>query len=199
VIAGGVRVALRTLWSPVYILWLRLRVAVWGMPAFEHAVAHCPPWLTLKILEAYGVSIGKGIDFHGRLSLHGTYDMRGKLRIGDFCHIGPGVTLDLSAPIALEDHSTVAMNAQLITHLDVGYSPLAARAFPTTFGGITVEYGVYIGAGATVLKGVRVGRCALVAAGALVREDVPPYTVVAGIPARVIRQIDPNEVEPPHE
>ncbi len=184
------RVALRTLWSPLYILWLRLRVAVWGMAAFEHAVAHCPPWLTLEILKAYGVSIGKGIDFHGRLSLHGTYEMRGKLRIGEFCHIGPGVTLDLSAPILLEDRCTVAMNAQLITHLDVGYSPLAEHAFPSEFGGVTVEHGAYIGAGAIILKGVRVGRCALVAAGALVREDVPPYTVVAGVPARAVRQIE---------
>jgi acetyltransferase-like isoleucine patch superfamily enzyme len=195
VIAAAVRVALRVLWSPVCIVWLRLRVAVWGMSAFEHAVAHCPPWLALEILKAYGVSIGKGIDFHGRLRLHGTYDMRDKLRIGEFCHIGPGVTLDLSAPILLEDRCAVAMNAQLITHLDVGYSPLATRAFPSSFGGVTVEYGAYIGAGAIILKGVRVGRCAVVAAGALVREDVQPYTVVAGVPARVIRQLNPGEVE----
>lgn len=194
-IAGAVRVALRTLWSPLYVLWLRVRVAVWGMAAFEHAVAHCPPWLALEVLKAYGVTIGTGIDFHGRLKLHGTYHMRGKLTVGEYCHIGPAVTLDLSAPIVLEDRCTIAMNAQLITHIDVGYSPLSKRAFPTQFAPVTVEQGAYVGAGASVLMGVRVGRCAVVAAGALVTKDVPPYSVVAGVPAKVMRQLDPEELE----
>ncbi len=196
-IAGAIRVSLRTFWALIYILWLRLRVAVWGMSAFEHAVFHCPPWLALQILKAYGVRIGTGIDFHGRLILHGTYDMRGKLTIGEYCHIGPGVTLDLTAPIVLEDRCTVAMNAQLITHLDVGYSPLREKAFPSSVSSVIVEAGAYIGAGAILLKGVRVGRNAFVGAGALVREDVQPYTVVAGVPARVLRQLDPHEVDQP--
>jgi len=168
---------------------------VWGSTAFEHAVAHCPPWLALEILKAYGTTIGPGIDFHGRLNLHGTYQVKGKLTIGSQVHIGPNVTLDLTGPIVLEDRCTISLNAQILTHQDVGYSPLAAHLFPTEVGSVTVEAGAYIGAGAIVLNNARVGRCSVVAAGAVVNRDVPPFTVVAGVPARVIKQLDRAQVE----
>lgn len=56
--------------------------------------------------------------------------------------------------------------------------------------GIVVEDDVWLGANAVITDGVRVGRGAVVAAGAVVTEDVPPHTVVGGVPARVIRTID---------
>jgi acetyltransferase-like isoleucine patch superfamily enzyme len=49
-----------------------------------------------------------------------------------------------------------------------------------------IEDDVWIGHGATVLKGVRIGRGAVVAAGAVVTRNVEPYTVVGGVPARLI-------------
>jgi acetyltransferase-like isoleucine patch superfamily enzyme len=167
-----------------------LRVAVWGSNAFEHAIAQAPSWLALAILKAYGVEIGTELDFHGRLSLHGTYDMKGKLHIGHQCHIGPGVTLDLSAPIVLEDRSTIALNATILTHHDVGYSPLRDHAYPTHFEGVVIEYGAFIGAGAIILAGVRIGKCSVIGAGSVVVADVPPYTVAAGVPAHPIKQLD---------
>ena len=191
---GALRVVVREVWSPIYILWLRLRVTIWGTWPLEQAVFQCPPWLTIKILQAYGVKIGAEFDFHGRLSLHGTYHMVGKLSIGAQCHIGPGVTLDLSRPIILEDRCTIALNAQILTHQDVGYSPLA-NLYPTEWEGVTLEYGSFVGAGATISPGVRVGRCSLVAAGAVVLENVPPYTVVAGVPARVVKQLDATKMD----
>jgi len=57
-------------------------------------------------------------------------------------------------------------------------------------GGAVVEDLVKIGANATILPGVRIGRNSLVGAGAVVASDVPPDAVVAGSPARVVKQID---------
>ncbi|MBN2470199.1 MAG: hypothetical protein JXN59_05680 [Anaerolineae bacterium] len=74
----------------------------------------------------------------------------------------------------------------------MGYTPLAAHAYPSAAAGITVESGAYIGAGAILMMGIRIGRCAVVAAGAVVREDVPPFTVVGGVPAKVIKTLDPS-------
>ncbi len=61
--------------------------------------------------------------------------------------------------------------------------------------GIVVEDDVWIGAGAIITDGVRVGKGSVVAAGAVVTKDVPPYTVVGGIPARVLKQIDGQELQ----
>jgi acetyltransferase-like isoleucine patch superfamily enzyme len=62
--------------------------------------------------------------------------------------------------------------------------------------GIVVEDDVWIGAGAILTDGVCVGRGAVVAAGAVVTHDVPPHTVVAGIPARVVKQIRGDDPPP---
>jgi acetyltransferase-like isoleucine patch superfamily enzyme len=56
--------------------------------------------------------------------------------------------------------------------------------------GIVIEDDVWIGSGAVITDGVRIGRGAVVAGGAVVTSDVPPHTVVGGVPARVIRTID---------
>lgn len=55
---------------------------------------------------------------------------------------------------------------------------------------IVVEDLVWLGAGVIVLPGVRIGKGSVVAAGAVVTKDVPPYTLVGGVPARTIKQID---------
>jgi acetyltransferase-like isoleucine patch superfamily enzyme len=59
--------------------------------------------------------------------------------------------------------------------------------------GIVVEDGAWIGAGAIILDGVRIGRNAVIGAGSVVTRNVPPYTLVAGNPARTIRDL---RVEP---
>jgi acetyltransferase-like isoleucine patch superfamily enzyme len=56
--------------------------------------------------------------------------------------------------------------------------------------GITIEDDVWIGANATVLDGVCIGKGAVVAAGAVVNKDVPSHTLVGGVPAKTIRQVD---------
>jgi acetyltransferase-like isoleucine patch superfamily enzyme len=56
--------------------------------------------------------------------------------------------------------------------------------------GICIEDDVWVGAGAIVTDGVRIGGGAVVAAGSLVNRDVPPHTVVAGVPATIVREIN---------
>jgi len=62
--------------------------------------------------------------------------------------------------------------------------------------GIRIEDDVWIGGGAVVTDGVTVGRGAVIAAGAVVTEDVPAHTVVGGVPARVLRTIEPGARPP---
>lgn len=58
---------------------------------------------------------------------------------------------------------------------------------------IIVEDEVWIGANVTILQGIKIGTCSVIGAGSVVTKNVPPYTVVAGNPAHIIKKLDTNE------
>lgn len=62
--------------------------------------------------------------------------------------------------------------------------------------GIVIEDDVWLGAGAVITDGVRVGKGSVVAAGAVITKDVPPHTVVGGVPAKIIKSIDGTASRP---
>lgn len=97
--------------------------------------------------------------------------------------IGPKTMIDMGA--VLGGRATVGANC----HIGAG-TVLAGVIEPPSAQPVIIEDDVVIGANAVVLEGVRVGQGAVVAAGAIVIEDVSPYTVVGGVPARVLKQLD---------
>ncbi|QRG65827.1 2,3,4,5-tetrahydropyridine-2,6-dicarboxylate N-acetyltransferase [Brevibacillus choshinensis] len=97
--------------------------------------------------------------------------------------IGEGTMIDMN--VVVGGRGTIGKNC----HIGAG-SVIAGVIEPPSAQPVVVEDDVLIGANAVILEGIRVGKGAVVAAGAVVIEDVPPYTVVAGTPARVIKQID---------
>ena len=97
--------------------------------------------------------------------------------------IGPKTMIDMGA--VLGGRATVGANC----HIGAG-TVLAGVIEPPSAQPVIVEDDVVIGANAVVLEGVRVGKGAVVAAGAIVIEDVEPYTVVGGVPARKLKVLD---------
>jgi putative colanic acid biosynthesis acetyltransferase WcaF len=112
------------------------------------------------------------------------------LEIGDDCFVGDECLLDLAEGVRLESQVTLAERVLVLTHTNVGYRdhPLQAH-FPAMAAPVVVEAGSFLGANVTVLPGVRLGAQSFVAAGSVVTKDVPPRTVVAGVPARPVRAI----------
>jgi acetyltransferase-like isoleucine patch superfamily enzyme len=112
------------------------------------------------------------------------------LSIGRDCFLGDECLLDLAEAVVLEDQVTLAERVLVLTHTNVGYKdhPLQ-RHFPAGAAPVVVESGSFVGAGAILLPGVRVGRGSFVAAGSVVTGDVPPATLVAGVPARTVRTL----------
>jgi acetyltransferase-like isoleucine patch superfamily enzyme len=143
------------------------------------------PWLRLL-----GARIGHRTILHD-VRLFNLY-RRGLsgLEIADDCFLGDECLLDLAEGIRLERQVTLAERVLVLTHTNVGYQdhPLQ-RHFPAMATPVVVETGAFLGANVTVLPGVRIGACSFVAAGSVVTGDVPPRTLVAGVPARVIRAI----------
>jgi acetyltransferase-like isoleucine patch superfamily enzyme len=112
------------------------------------------------------------------------------LEIGDECFLGDECLLDLAEGVRLEAQVTLAERVLVLTHTNVGYAdhPLQAL-FPASAAAVVIERGSFVGANVTLLPGVRIGAGSFVAAGSVVTQDVPNATLVAGVPARVVRPI----------
>lgn len=100
-----------------------------------------------------------------------------KLVIGNFCSIAENVHFMLGSEHALNHISTYPFQVYF----------MGADREAISKGDIIVKDDVWIGRNALIMSGVNIGQGAVIAAGAVVTKDVPPYAIVGGVPARVIR------------
>lgn len=110
--------------------------------------------------------------------------------IGSFCSIGPDVRIGLGIhPVGwISTHPAFYSNAgQTTVHFSKGEHFTENKR-------VEIGCDVWIGAAALILDGVRIGHGAIVAAGSVVTKDVPPYAIVAGVPAKIIRMRFSEEV-----
>jgi acetyltransferase-like isoleucine patch superfamily enzyme len=125
--------------------------------------------------------------FAARFSDHPT------LRIGDGTGIGHGCKLTIGKAITIGKHCRIAGGVQILDSSGHPSSPEARqKGLPPAESDVrpvVIEDNVWIGARATLLPGVTIGEGSVVSAGAVVVADVPPYTVVAGNPARRVASL----------
>jgi acetyltransferase-like isoleucine patch superfamily enzyme len=112
-----------------------------------------------------------------------------RLTIGDDTFINNGVVLSCRGSIQIGARCQIAPQVVI---MDNDYHGVDDRSEVPPSSPVIIEDDVWLATRSTILRGVRVGRGAVVAAGAVVTRDVPPFTLVAGVPARIVRQISPS-------
>lgn len=143
-----------------------------------------PHWIRNIIFKFLFADIGKRVQIDYR-----TYFRYMKnIEIGDDVSINRGVEMFTSAhlnnKILIQNKVVISPNVKFYgAGHDYGTLYLCDTA-----GDIIVERNVWIGANALILQGVRIGECSIVSAASVVTKDVPPYTIVAGVPARIMKR-----------
>ena len=124
----------------------------------------------------------------------------GAISIGSDCGFGAGITVHsaIGGRVSIGNRVLIAGHAYLgggQYHMDRTDIPIAEQGHVH---GLTLTIGdnCWIGANATVVNGVTVGRDAVIAAGAVVTKDVPDFAIVAGVPAKVLRIREPQQGSP---
>ena len=113
---------------------------------------------------------------------------------GNYCSIGMG------SDIGLSQHPVDRLTTHPTTYLPDAWPfdefPIRRKPFDGTWKPVTIGPDCWIGSGVRILGGVSIGTGAVVAAGAVVTHDVPPYAIVAGVPAKVLRyRFDPATID----
>jgi len=153
------------------------------------------PESKLPFVDNCALVLGAGWRINARTTFQGARNAprKARIEIGDGVYLGSRVVLRAGLGIRLGRHVTIAANVVLSSDPGHPLDPVARRteAAPAAdLRQMMVGDDVWIAEGATLLGGITVGDGAVVGAHAVVTKDVHPRTVVAGNPARVVRQVD---------
>lgn len=118
-------------------------------------------------------------------------DFGNRVTFGKNVFINHSAILSSSGGIEFGDNVMVAPGLKIATINHDMYD----RHVTYTYGKVTVKENAWIGMGVTICPGVTIGKYAVVAAGAVVTKDVPDYAVVGGVPAKVIKMLDPTQMK----
>jgi len=134
------------------------------------------------------------------------FPSQGNISVGKWCYVGEGSKLWAAMSITIGDRVLISHNVNIfdsLTHpinaqkrhhhyktiMQSGHPPsIDLGAEP-----VTIKNDVWIGANACVLRGVTIEEGAIIGVGSVVTKNVPPYTIVAGNPAQVIRELNSDE------
>lgn len=138
------------------------------------------------VFHPQSIQIGENVYIGHQTILKG-YHKNGMV-IGDNVWIGQGCFFHSAGGLTIGSNVGIAPHVRILTshHLEAGRAVPIPRS-PLRFAPVVIEDDCDIGIGAIILPGVRIGRGVQVGAGAVVTRDVEPYSVVAGVPAKVLR------------
>jgi acetyltransferase-like isoleucine patch superfamily enzyme len=150
-------------------------------------------------------SIVVGAHTHIRGQLF-TFGHGGQISMGEYCYLGENSKIWSGAEIKIGDRVLIGHNSSIFdsdTHplnpreRHAQYVEIITTGHPAHIDlrdePVSIEDDVWIGCNVVVLKGVTIGKGAVVGAGSIVTKDVPSYVIVAGNPARIVRELSADE------
>lgn len=149
------------------------------------------------------IVVGSGTHIRGML---GVFKYGGQIVLGKNCYVGEFSRIQSGEQVIIGDHVLISHNVNIsdssaheIDHLEraSSYQRLLKEGHPELKGSIqtapvVIEDYVWINFNSIVLRGVRIGKGAIVAAGSVVTKDVPPFVLVGGNPAKILKNLDVN-------
>jgi maltose O-acetyltransferase len=156
-----------------YALHLLLRPAkAWASIRYRLTLKHC----------------GKNVDFESRMLIRNPR----RVSIGDGCSFSSYVILDGHDSITIGNDCMFALRVTVSTAThDYHNTPMKSVTLSKP---VVIGSDVWFGVGATVLPGVTIGDGAVIGAHALVTKDVPPYAIVVGVPAKIMKFRDKESI-----
>lgn len=153
------------------------------------------------------VKIGENVRIYAFVNLYGC-EIGDESRVGTFVEIQKGAKI--GKRVKVSSHTFICEGVTIEDDVFIGHGVMFINdKYPraTTVNGAPqtdadweciptlVKRGASIGSNATILCGVTIGELAIIGAGSVVTHDVPPRTIVAGVPSRILRRLDPEPAE----
>lgn len=136
---------------------------------------------------------GNGFRVSTNITVVGDYKL---LELSNQTEINAEVFILAKNKIVIGENSTLAYQATILTSANPnGPHNKLSKIYPKVTKPVTIGHDCWVGARAIILPGVTIGNYCVVAAGAVVNKDIPDFTVVAGVPARKIKGLDPTVFE----
>ena len=162
----------------------RIRIMVWNGISRKKGMI----WIAQRYMlcKSLGACVGDNVSIHDNVFFFCLENMK----FGNNVSVHPMCYFQASGGIEIGNDVSVAHGVTLMTQnhsYEDRSTPIKDQ--PVISKPIVIEDNVWIGAKVTVLYGRRIGKNSVIAAGAVVTKDVPPNTVVAGVPARVIKEL----------
>jgi len=112
-----------------------------------------------------------------------------RVKIGKRTSLNEWVFIDGYGGVEIGNYCRIAHRCSIISE-EHGIEDLSKPIYvqPKKTGKVVIEDGVWLGCGVTVLRGLRIGKGSVIGAGSVITNDIPPYSIAVGIPAKVIRK-----------
>lgn len=182
------------------LFWRRSKQFFLYEPMFRYRCGHVGDSLLIEVnmplILGYGtVNVGNTVTIGGNVTFIASYKARENptISIGNNVYLGYETVISCAEKITIGNDVRIAEGCKIFDNNNHPLDPEARKNNdPVTDADIArvrIEDESWLGAHSTILKGVTVGKGAIVATGSVVTRDVPPCTIVAGNPAKVVKQI----------